>query len=811
MSLIPQSVKGILFADILFYLLGIWGIYLIANKADIPFESTYSDDGIFITKSLEQRYKRLEGRTIKEIDGFIFSSSEQTETYLDGFHKGYAVSILCDHNEVAEVELKNYYSTVYLVLTWLIGSSFFVIAIIVLIRSRAHKPARLFHWLSVFTALIIMLTWGYYNAYPKPLAHLVRGFLHLAVSIVPPLFVHFTLVFPREKKLKKNLWIGILYLISFSIFIFLNYSFIRLAHEVSIDTIKSYVNSYNVSRIFLIICVITAIIIFIHSYKSSTDQTDRKKLKWILYGLTVGPLSFVLLWTLPIILINQSIVHEEIVLVLISIIPITFGIAIVKYHVMDVDQIINRSVVYFLVIAVLLICYLLIIGILANFAIQVESKTFAILTALLIALLFQPLKNRTQKFVDKKFFHVQYNFREELKKFFEEITNALDIKLLAQTVVSRTNNLLPVKKIGFFILDKKDKLRLIAHHNFDMLVNRSIKFQRENLKTDLSLPIALSKTVEPGVPIEIADLEVFQRWGMNLVFPVKSAKDEIRGFLVLGEKKSESRFTVEDIDLLNAVSGRAAASIDRIKLQEELLAKRLESERLEELNQMKSYFISSVSHDMKTPLTSIRMFAELLQSSSEVKSEKTREYLEIIEGESSRLTRLIDNVLDFSKIERGIKEYYFQNISLNEVVTQTMKMMQYQFKLHKFEVGLFLADDEKPIYADKDAIEEALINLLSNSIKYSNDKKFIKVCTQFENNFMMLSVEDKGIGISKENLDNIFNPFFRIDSKEMQKTGGAGLGLSIVKHIMDAHKGKIEVQSELGKGSKFVLFFPAVT
>ncbi|MCK7528704.1 MAG: hypothetical protein MZV64_69675 [Ignavibacteriales bacterium] len=114
------------------------------------------------------------------------------------------------------------------------------------------------------------------------------------------------------------------------------------------------------------------------------------------------------------------------------------------------------------------------------------------------------------------------------------------------------------------------------------------------------------------------------------------------------------------------------------------MIERIESERLDELNRLKSYFISSVSHDMKTPLTSIKMFAELLQTSSEIKSEKSKEYLEIIEGESSRLSRLIDNVLDFSKIERGVKKYHFENIKLNDIVLRTLKLMQYQFKLQKF-------------------------------------------------------------------------------------------------------------------------------
>ena len=135
-------------------------------------------------------------------------------------------------------------------------------------------------------------------------------------------------------------------------------------------------------------------------------------------------------------------------------------------------------------------------------------------------------------------------------------------------------------------------------------------------------------------------------------------------------------------------------------------------------------------------------------------------------------------------------------------------MMQYQFNLHKFNVELNLSKNEYLIYVDRDAVEEALINLISNSFKYSKEKKWIGVETYVQDNFMVLSVKDEGIGISRENSENIFHPFYRIDSKESQRTGGAGLGLSIVKHIMDAHEGKIEVLSELGKGSNFILSFP---
>jgi signal transduction histidine kinase len=809
MSIVPRSIKTILTIDALLFICGLIGIYLISLKADLPFTTEYQNTTTTIKELMRDSTLSLADRKIISIDAKQFSSPEETETYLDGFRKGDKVSLIFSDQSQIKVKLVNYYSILYNILALTIGSSFFVIAILVLIKAKLQKPARIFHWVCVFTALIIMATWGYYNCQPRVMPMVIRSVLHFSVSIVPALFLHFTLVFPREKKgINKN-WLRTLYILSAIIFLALSFNFFNLIFYTTIDNIKSYVASYNVSRIYLIVFVIAAIVVFIHSYRTTPSESDKKKLKWILYGLAIGPLGFILLWTLPIILTDEPLLPEEAILVLISVIPITFGISIVKYHLMDVDQVINRSIVYTLVIASLLIIYILIITLLASFAADIEPRTASIISALSVAVLFQPIRNKVQKFVDKKFFRLQYNFREAIRNIFTEINESSDTPSLAVKLIKGIDELLPVERIGFFLLNPvNNKLKLIAHKNFDLLFNHSIVFQRDKLKTNLPLPVALMDNIEPGVKVEIADTKVFIRWGMNLVFTLKSADQDILGFLVLGAKKSGTKFSVEDVDLLNAVVNRASASIDKIKLQEELFIERVESERLDELNRLKSYFISSISHDMKTPLTSIKMFTELLQTSGEINSEKSREYLEIIEGESSRLSRLIDNVLEFSKIESGIKRYRFENISLNEVVKHTIKLMQYQFKLQKFVIESNFADNEKFINADKDAVEDVLINLITNSLKYSKVNKSMRVNTFLQNDYMALSVEDEGIGISKQDIENIFIPFFRIDSKEVQSTGGAGLGLSIVKHIMDAHKGKIEVQSEPGRGSRFVLLFP---
>jgi signal transduction histidine kinase len=295
---------------------------------------------------------------------------------------------------------------------------------------------------------------------------------------------------------------------------------------------------------------------------------------------------------------------------------------------------------------------------------------------------------------------------------------------------------------------------------------------------------------------------------MSLVVTMLSEKEEILGFLILGRKKSALRFSFEDVDLLNTIGVQAGLAIERIMLQQRLLLEHEESKRLEDLSRLKSYFVSSVSHDLKTPLTSIRMFAEMLRSGRKFSRKRTKEYLEIIEGESERLSRLINNVLDFAKIERGVMEYHFSEVRLNELLRGILRSLDYQFRMEGFDVRTKFAGTDPILHADPDAVTEAVMNLVSNAMKYSQKNKSIKVSTFRKNHFAGVRVEDRGIGIAGEELKTIFQPFVRGKNESARQVGGAGLGLSLVKYIVDAHGGRIEVVSTPGKGSSFTVLLP---
>ncbi|MCH7808798.1 MAG: HAMP domain-containing histidine kinase, partial [Planctomycetes bacterium] len=230
------------------------------------------------------------------------------------------------------------------------------------------------------------------------------------------------------------------------------------------------------------------------------------------------------------------------------------------------------------------------------------------------------------------------------------------------------------------------------------------------------------------------------------------------------------------------------------------------------LAQMKADFVANVSHELKTPLALIRMFGETLESGRVTSDQKRQEYYAIIARESTRLTHLIDNILDFARIDAGRKEYTFARIDVGEVVRETYEAYRLQLDHKQFQHSLSIADDLPAIEADRDAISQVLVNLMGNSVKYSEDDRYLAIevmpDTRRNRRGVLISVHDRGIGISPEDRRQLFEGFFRASDVRVQRREGTGLGLALLKHIVDAHGGSLDVESRLVKGTTFRVFLP---
>jgi len=224
--------------------------------------------------------------------------------------------------------------------------------------------------------------------------------------------------------------------------------------------------------------------------------------------------------------------------------------------------------------------------------------------------------------------------------------------------------------------------------------------------------------------------------------------------------------------------------------------------------EMRSQFVSSVSHELKTPLTAIRMFAETLRLGRSRNLKTQAEYLDTIVSESQRLTRLLNNVLDFSKIEQGKRIYRPELTSLSEVIQAAARAMKYPLSQQGFELNVHAEEDLPDVRVDRDALEQAILNLLNNAMKYSGESREIDLRLQRKDDQALIQVTDRGVGIDPREQKRIFEKFYRVPMPENERIVGTGLGLTLVSHIVKAHGGNIEVESAPGKGSTFSIYLP---
>ncbi len=228
-----------------------------------------------------------------------------------------------------------------------------------------------------------------------------------------------------------------------------------------------------------------------------------------------------------------------------------------------------------------------------------------------------------------------------------------------------------------------------------------------------------------------------------------------------------------------------------------------EVRRLENLRQD---FVANVSHELKTPLTSVTGFIETLLSGALSDSERATSFLKIMEEDTNRLTRLIDELLELSKIESREINLKPETLNLKEETEKILPLFESSVKEKHIQWENELEAD---VFADRDRLKQILINLIENAVKFNKQGGKVTLQSRRLNGKIEVSIQDTGIGIPDEALTRVFERFFRVDRARTRGQGGTGLGLSIVKHLVEAHKGKVWCESRLGKGSKFFFTLPA--
>jgi len=389
-----------------------------------------------------------------------------------------------------------------------------------------------------------------------------------------------------------------------------------------------------------------------------------------------------------------------------------------------------------------------------------------------------------------------------------------------------------VSKLGF----SKALIMLKDENSGAALVKTSIGYSDAEIKRiekELNKgPVAQSLFKKGGFLLVDRDIEKIEHEDiLSDIFKTESfltvpivAKDEAVGFILMGNVTSYSKVTEGDAELLSVLASQIGTAIENTRLYTELfdshqdLGRRVKertrelamlNEELKRLNKVKSDFVSAVSHELRTPLTSIKGYASILMTGKlgEV-SPAQKERLGKIDKHSNNLTHLINNLLDIARIESGRVQMEIKEISIKEMLDSLVDIITPQIKEKKILLKINMRTKIDKIKADQGQLERVFLNLLSNAVKFTPEKGKVTIYIVDKDDFIEFGVEDTGIGIPRQDLKKVFEEFFRSDNASAQKVKGTGLGLSLVKKIIEAHNGKIWVESELGKGSKFSFAIP---
>ncbi len=640
------------------------------------------------------------------------------------------------------------------------------------------------------------------------LANALHAAFLFSYAVAPVCFFRWSVHFPKPMPRRLS-DAALFYALIFCAAVLWLYALLEFQHAVlekSYSAFQNYYAALNGCRVFFALVMLGALLNFSRAYTRLQAEGDLRRLRWTLVGTSMGSLPLITLSLFPLALFGVALIADELAVALALPAPLMLAIAITRYRLLDADVLFSQSFTLLTTLGLLSAIYGACFFLLSQLFATTESYSpylIAALATIFVLICYEPMKVRVQAFANTYIFKAQFNAQRAEAQLNAEIQTATSEEDLAEKLAHRLYALLDVSSVAItFFTREENRLKLYAERNFVIRAPRSLAFSSPNSEPQI---IARKEQVEDGIDYCPADESRFERWKLALAIPIASER-RVVGYMLLGEKNSQLAFNAEEVRLLQSIATQTATALSRIRLQRDLALKSEEARRLREISDMKSYFVSSVSHDLRTPLTSIKLFAEMLSAKTD--DETAKKYLAMIKGESERLSKMVANILRFAKSEKGIETYLFETLNLSALADEALKSIAYQLELGGFNVKTRFETEPLLIEGDKPSLLQAIENLLSNAIKYSGESKVIELATFKTERHAVLSVKDFGIGISDTDQARLFEPFFRSSDERAKRIGGAGLGLALVKNTMSAHHGEVLVKSLVGNGSAFQLCFP---
>lgn len=806
---------GVLSLDVLLLIVCLWHLPTLAEKPRVPFDIRHEPAGVTVRHIVDdERAGGLrQGDVIRQWSETRVEFAEVLEFLGDLSSVGEQVALTFERDGMLQstrIELVEFNDSPlrYILITLFVGIVVWGIGVFVLINRSEDRIARTLHWAMIFFSGGLLLTWGKIS-FDSIETYISRALFLVTYAGAVCWLLYFALLFPRPKPFPAAVMKAVAFGPSSLLLVPMAYYQLNAISTISVDRFATFQGLFDIFHLVVLLNGALGLLAVAHSLRQAESDSERRRIRWVLWGLIVGTVPFMTLIVLPQLFGPGGIVPEEFTTIFLLAVPLTMALSVVRYRTFDIEVALNRGVVYsvlsLLIAATYSLAVLLVTSVIGG-APAFEEYFVLVLATLLVAAAFNPVREKIQKVVDEALFPARASFGKIVRSLTDQLRSALSSDSVFEQLVHGLSVYIDASFIGGYAADGS---KFVVREGVGSIAVRQLEIPGAVLARLQSAGVIVRQNAVRGYSGEDGGVaEWLQHSGAFIVAALRTREQGLVGLLLIGAPSTARRFEEDEYELVFETCNIASEVLSMLLLQERVFLEKEENRRLQELGQMKTFFVSSVSHELRIPLTSIRMFAETLRLRPDVGKRKRAEYLEIIEGESERLARLIENVLDFSKIERGIKEYHFARTDVAKVVRRSVSAVQYQFQKSGGKLGMRVPRRKLLLNADADALEEALINLLSNALKYSTSIIDVAVSVHADHSQVRIEVKDKGPGIPDSERERIFDPFYRVRAGSSAHVGGAGLGLALVKHIAQAHHGDITFASKPGKGTTFILSLP---
>lgn len=641
--------------------------------------------------------------------------------------------------------------------------------------------------------------------------------LNFGATFIPVFYFHWVVTLLNQKR-KKLLF---LYYILTLIFASLSYSHYYISGTKSILQFSYWPQAGAVYLIFLFFIWLSAIIygmfLLIRELKHA-QGFYKEQIRYVLLGSFIGFIggstNFPLMLGVDL--------FPPLGSPLVVAYPIFFSYTMVRHRLMDIRFVLRKLSVYLLSLISLAF---------PAFAIKIFLYTFfphisqwADLVILIIALsAFPPLKDYYYRLANKYFFSSLYDGQQIIASLSDKFRSILNPEKIYEVISSVFIRDVRVKSVAVFTCRDSNKYTIQYNKGFDFGVKkeRIVGKSTYQLFAKKDKPIVIEELKDPEFSDDIVFLKNIKA---GLAIPLSIKGKEV-GLILLGPKESGDMYNDEDLRVLEVVGAQTAIALENALLYEEQktfnvkLKKEIDkatadlrqaNEQLKKLDEAKSEFISIASHQLRTPLTAIRGYISMVLDGDFGKlSKKVSDPIEKVLKSSERLIALIENLLNISRIESGRMKYEYKVMQFETMVSSVVDELSQVAKTKKLE--LIYNKPKKPlpeINIDEEKIRQVVMNLIDNAVKYTPAGKVVVDLTEKDGN-IEFCVSDSGMGISAEDLPNLFQKFSRGSGTFLVHTEGTGLGLYVARQMIETHNGKIWAESEgVGKGSKFCFSLP---